>query len=498
MRHLYLPVVTLLIAACASAPDKKDSPPASTGAAPAAAAPQVPPAEAWRATPPTPGAQPVLVLPRIDEGALKNGMRVLVHSKKNVPLVDVRVVLRAGSSAEPPAKAGLADLTYELMLEGAGKLDGVALAEAFADLGTTLSVETGDDGASFHVAVLKRHLEPALKLLMQVLQSPRFDAKDFERRKSEALADLTRALAQPFYLAQVAATEAVFGKDHPYGHLGSGTPQTVATITLADVKKFYGQAVGPKNAALVMAGDVELAEAQALGQKILGGLKGAAKPMAAPAAPVVGARSKVIVVPKPGLAQTVAVLARPAIAAGDPSEWALVVGNNVFGGMFSSRLNLNLREDKGYTYGARGVLAVRRGVGALMAYAPVQADKTGASVQEMLAEVQGLRSKPITDAEFVMARDSELRSVPGWFETAESMTATMASLVSRDQPLDRLKKMVTAFEDMDKAAAQQAIEAQLDAGSMQIVLVGDPDLIKAQIEPLKLGGIELRPVEDVK
>ncbi len=491
MKRLSVAIVLgLLVSACASAPEKKPEP--AVEATPPVAEPlSVPEAEQWRAAQPTPGAQPALVLPEVQEGKLRNKVRLLVHSRRDLPIVDVRLVLRAGAALDPVAKAGLADLTYEMMLEGSGKKDGVALAEAFSDLGTRLSVNTGADGASFQMLVLKRNLEPALKLLAQVIQKPRFDKKDFERRQKEALADLARALAQPFYLAQVASWQAIFGKDHPYGHVSSGTPDTVTAITLKDVKKFYKQAVGPKNAALVISGDIDLDEATKLGNKVLGKWRGKARPAKAPAAPAMTKRDKVLVVAKPGLGQTVILMGRPALASGDADEWTLTVANAVFGGMFTSRLNMNLREDKGYTYGAFGMLLPSRGVGPLIAAASVQADKTGASLKEFMAEIQGFKTRPMTDVEFAMARDSELRSLPGAFETVSSLGGTLASLVQRDLPLDRLQKLVAAYQGMDKAAAQQAGEKYLVAENMQIVLVGDPELIKAQVEPLGLGPIEL-------
>jgi len=493
-RHTLIALsLAALFAGCAGAPPKEDPKPAAAEPAkPADTTTVVPEAERWRATPPEGTAAPKLEIPKVQQEQLKNGVLVMVSEQHELPLVDVRVALRAGSSLDPAKKYGLADLTYELMLEGAGKKDGVALAEAFADLGTTASVATDDDGAAFQATVLSRNIDPALGLLAEVLQKPRLAKEDFERKQKESIANLTRQLGNPFFLLLEAAGPTIYGADHPYGHVGSGTIASVEAITLADAKKFYRQQVGPKVAAVIFSGDITMEQARALTLKHFGKWRGRAKPPKAP--PVVEAtpRTKVVVVPKPGLGQTFIAVGRPAVAAGHADEWALSIANAVYGGMFSSRLNMNLREDKGYTYGARAMLMKHRGAGALVAFTPVQADKTGASIKEIFAEMSGLKTKPITSDEFSMARDGDLRAIPGWFETISSMGGTMAHIFYRELPLDRINQLVKAYQAMDQAGAQATALKYFDPAVMQVILVGDPEVIKAQVAELKLGEIELR------
>ena len=488
----------LLFGACASSPPVKPAapPPAKVQPTPAKvdkfAVPQV---ERWRATPPKPGPSPKPVIPAIRRAKLPNGLTVLVSERHDLPLVDVRVALRAGSAVEAPGKGGLADLTYEVMLEGAGRLDGVALAQAFADLGTRARVTTRRDGATFQVTVLASQVDKALGLLAQVVQKPRLARADFKRRKKRQIASLVRSLGNPNYLMGRAIRVAVFGAAHPYGKPSTGTLKTLGGLRLTDARAFYKKHVGPATTALIFSGDVTLEQATAMAKKYLGRWRGRAS--TGPAVPAVKAttRARVIVVPKPGLGQTFIAAGRSALATGHPDEWRLVMATTAFGGMFTSRLNMNLREDKGYTYGARASARRGRGAGWLYLLTPVQADKTAAALKEIFAEMDRLKEKPLTAAEFTLARDGSLRSVSGWFESVSSMGRTMSTIFHQGLPLDRLQRMVKAYGEMTREEAQATGEAYFKKGLMQVVLVGDPDLIKKQVAPLKLGKIEVVPIK---
>ena len=488
----------LMLAACPAAPPKPAAAPTTQPASQPAPAtqPAVPQAERWRATPPKPGPSQAPVIPAIQRARLRNGLTVLVSERHDLPLVDVRVALRAGTAAEAQGKGGLADLTYEVMLEGAGKLDGVALAEAFADIGTAAHVATRRDGGAFQVTVLSRHLDRALGLLAQVVRKPRLARADFERRKKRALASLVRKLGSPNYLLWRAAHMAVFGQDHPYGKPSGGTKKSLEALRLTDIRGWHKRHVGPAAAAVIFSGDITLKQATALAKKHLGRWRGRAKPSPRVPAVKATARTRVLVVPKPGLGQTFIAVGRPAVAVGHPQEWTLVMATVAFGGMFTSRLNMNLREDKGYTYGARARARRGHGAGWLVMNAPVQADKTGAALKEIFAEIARLKAKPITAEEFSLARDGSLRSVSGWFESVASMGGRMSTIFQQDLPLDRMQRMVKAYSGMQRAQAQAVADAYYDASLMQVVLVGDPELIKKQVAPLKLGPIEIISIKD--
>ncbi|WP_257457697.1 M16 family metallopeptidase [Archangium lipolyticum] len=497
MRRLFIAVSVLTLAAgCASAPMPKPEEPTP---APAPETPAPAPqqdAEAFRAQPPKPGEPPELVLPKFEQAKLDNGLTVLVSTRKELPLVFVGVAFATGGAQDPAGKWGLADVTYKMMMEGAAGKDTLALDRAFQDLGVSPSVSTNPDGAFIGTRVLKRNTEAALALLSDVVRKPNFAQSDFERRKKLQLAELVRALGSPGFLAQQAYLNAVFGPKHPYGHPVSGLPATVESLTLRDVKSFYQKNVGPKAAALVMTGDITLDEAVKLAKKAFGDWKGSATLPAVPPAPPVPARQQVVFVPKPGLDQTMIVMGRPGIAMGNPDEHSLDLATTVFGGFFGSRLNMNLREDKGYSYGAGASSDARLGVGPLTASSAVRADVTGLAVAEFFREMKGIRERPITQKELEAAREGLIRAIPGEFESVEGLGASAAQLFFLRRPMDEFARTVAGLEKATPAEVQRTAEAYLSPEAMQVVLVGDPEVIQQQVGPLELGKLVAEnPVE---
>ncbi|QSQ21465.1 insulinase family protein [Pyxidicoccus parkwayensis] len=496
MRRLLSALLVSTLAACASNPKPPPPSPESPalGAAPAEKpAPKPEDPEAFRDKPPEPGKPPELVLPTFQRATLDNGLTVLVSTRKELPLVFAGVAFAAGSAQDPKGKGGLAELSYRMLLEGAGKRDTVALDNAFADLGVSPAMDVHADGAEVGVRVLKRNVDPALALLADVVMRPTFDAKVFDRRKNQQLRDLVRQLSSPIVLAQLAALSAIFSDDHPYAHMADGVPQTVQALTLADAKGFYQKHSGPKAAALILTGDITLDEAVALAKKHLGNWKGPGTPPPAPPTPAAPPRQNVYVVPKPELAQTVMLVGRPGLAAGHPDEYALELATTVYGGFFGSRLNMNLREAKGYSYGAGAFMDTRLGVGPLLSYTAVRQDVTGPALTELVKELAGLKERPITSKELESAREGLIRAIPGGFETIEGLGATAASIYFKRRPLNELERSVEGLRDATSAEVQRVAELYLAPDAMQIVLVGDPSTIQEQVSPLNLG--KLTPVE---
>ena len=488
-RRILTALLTLTVSACATTKPVEappaEAPPAQQPSTPA------PDAEAFRATQPKPGAPPELVLPTFEKAQLDNGLTVIISTRKELPLVFVGIAFASGVSQEPAAKLGVADLSYRMLLEGAGKRDTVALDNAFADLGVSPAMSVDPDGAFVGARVLTTNVDAAMSLLSDVVLRPTFDAKAFERRKKQQLGELVRRMGDPNFLAQQAYYQAVFGADHPYGHTSGGTPKTVEALTLADAKSFYTKNTGPRAAALIMTGDVTLPQAVEWGKKYFGGWKGGAVAPKPPPAPPAPPRQQVRVVPKPGLEQTVVLVGRPGLAAGHPDEYALELATTVFGGFFGSRLNMNIREDKGYSYGANASLGTRLGVGPLTAYAAVRQDVTGPALNEFIKELSGLKTKPITEQELAAAREGLIRAFPAAFETVEGLGGSAAQLYFHRRPMDEFKRTVEGLRSASAAEVQRVAEAYLDPAAMQVVLVGDPLVIQEQVSPLNLGKLTL-------
>lgn len=485
MRRLFLSLTTLCLAACATTQKAPEAPPPAPAPQQAEAPKEDP--QAFRAQQPPPGKPPELVLPTFEQAKLDNGLTVLVSTRKELPLVFTGIAFAAGSAQDPQGKGGLANLTYEMLLEGAGGKDTIALDNAFAALGVSPSASVNPDGAFVGVRVLKRNTDEALKLLADVVRRPNFSPRDFERRRKQQLANLARQMGSPMYLARLAYMEAVFGETHPYSHPTSGVPATVQSVSLNDVKQFYARHAGPKAAALIMTGDVTKEQAVEYAKKYFGDWKGSAVPPPVPPAPPAPPRELVRVVPKPGLQQTVIVVGRPGIAVGHPDEYALELATTVFGGFFGSRLNMNLREDKGYSYGAGAQLDSRLGVGPLTAYSSVIAKATGPALTEFVREMSDLQERPITEKELAAAREGLIRAFPGAFETVEGLGGSAAQLFFKRRPMDEFARTVVGLEKASAAEVQRVAEAYLGPAAMQIVLVGDPQLIEQQVGPLNLG-----------
>ncbi|PTL77116.1 pitrilysin family protein [Vitiosangium sp. GDMCC 1.1324] len=493
MRRLFVAVSVLaLAAACRTAPEPVPETPPPAPETPSTPAPDP---EAFRAQPPKPGEPPELVLPKFEQAKLDNGLTVLVSTRKELPLAYVGVAFASGGSEDPQGKAGLADITYKTMLEGAAGKDSQALDQAFQDLGVSPAVSVNADGASLGTRVLKRNADAVLALLADVARKPNLAQKDFDRRKKLQLAELVRAMGSPGFLAQQAYLDTVFGPEHPYGHPVSGLPATVDTVTLKDVRSFYQKNVGPKAAALVMTGDVTLDEAVALAKKYFGDWRGSGTPPPVPPTPPVPPRQQVVFVPKPGLDQTVMVLGRPGVAVGNPDEYPLELATTVFGGFFGSRLNMNLREDKGYSYGAGASADARLGVGPLTASSAVRANVTGPALTEFFHELKGIRERPITQKELEAAREGLIRAFPGEFETVEGLGSSASQLFFLRRPMDEFARTVEGLQKATPAEVQRVAEAYLAPDAMQVVLVGDPEVIQQQVGPLELG--KLTPKEPV-
>lgn len=448
--------------------------------------------EQWRRNRPQPGEPVPLRVPKFSRTELPNGLTVIVSERHDLPIVAVSVALRTGSAADPEGKAGLARLTYQLLLEGAGKLDAAALDQAFADLGTSASADATHDGGFVAVDVMTERLDAAMELLADIVLHPRFDPASFQHRKEQTLSTLAYQVGNPSFLGMEAMAATLYGESHPYGRTVSGTPETVSSLTLEDARAFWKRAAVPSQAAVVFAGDITMDRAVELATRYFGQWKGQAVAQPEPPTPAVEPRRRIVVVPKPGLQQTLILVGRPALRAGDPDEYPLELANAVFGGLFGSRLNMNLREAKGYTYGARSSVDARRGVGPLIAYSQVRADVTGPALVEVFAELQGLRERPITEEELEGAREGRIRSMPGWFETVGALASAGSRLFWLDLPLDHYDQVLRGLETATPAQVRQVGEAYLDPELMQVVLVGDPEIIRAQVEPLGLGELVFR------
>lgn len=447
--------------------------------------------ESWRATPPpVPPPQPA-VLPSFEKSLLPNGLQVLSVRIDDSPILSLSVVSRGGSSADPSGKAGLTSLVYGMLDEGAGDLDALAFSDRVADLGATFGAGASRDGGSVNMTGLLRNADDMLELLRLAVMKPRFAPADFARNMDERRADLARRAGSPQALAFNAIGGLIYGKDHPLAHPPEGTLDSIEGIQLEDIERQHARLLTPRGSALVVVGDIEHAGAVAWAKRAFSAWSGQTK---APVIPRVEPRPReaIVLIDKPDSAQTMIVLGRPLPPKGAPDETAIALANAVYGGSFSSRLNMNLREEKGYTYGASSQAIFRRGVGAFVAYSAVRADVTGLALLEFFNEMNAFTEEPVSVDELQRAKDGIVRGLTGQFETSSAVASAAESLFTQDLALDYFARIGPRYARAELGAVRAAREKYLQPEPIQVLLVGDAARIGPQLELAGFTEIELR------
>jgi predicted Zn-dependent peptidase len=451
-----------------------------------------------RSAPPAPGPAPALKLPAIEKRALSNGLPVWIVEKHAVPVAQVTLVVRAGSGADPESRFGLARLTADMLDEGAGGKSALELADAVDFLGADLSTGSSYDASlvSLHVPVAR--LAPALALMGDVALRPAFAAADLNRLREERLTALGQAHDSPPAIAAAAFPLLVYGAGRRYGIGAGGTEETLRAFTPGDLKWFHDQYYRPDDAALIVVGDVTPETVVPELERVFGAWK-AAGPRPAPpalAAPPKMDERRVYLVDKPGAAQSVIRIGGVGVERSTSDFFPLEVMNTILGGSFTSRLNQNLREQHGYTYGAGSRFDMRLGAGPFYATAMVQTDKTAESLTEFFKELQGIR-QPVPAAELERAKNYVALSYPGQFETTRQMAAQLAQLVVYRLPDDYFSTYVANIQAVTAADVQRVAEKYITPGRFAVVIVGDRKTIEPKVEALKLGPIRQLTVDDV-
>ncbi len=444
--------------------------------------------EPWRAEKPAPGPVPAATLPAAVSFTLPNGLPVYLVESHQLPIVAARLVVRAGSAGDPAARPGLAGFTAAMLDEGTAARDALGIARELEEIGATLTTGANEDGTNITGRALKQSAEAFLAVLADVATAPSFPATEIERVRSQRLTQLLQQRENPFQTAIRVGTPVVYGEGHPYGHIALGREESLKAVTRDELVLFYRQYFAPANSALVLAGDLTRDEAQRLAHRAFGAWRGTAKEAPRPG-PASSIPERVVVVDKPGATQTAMLVAQPFITRADPAYEELNTMLLVFGGLFSSRLNMNLREDKGWTYGAFGFMPDRRGPAPMMAGSMVQADASGGAVRETLAEIEGMLAAPITPEELAAAKESYIRGLPALFETCAGTAGTIGGLFLYEQPPDYYLNLPARIQALTAEGVHAATRKWLDAGQLRVVLVGDRQAILPQLEPLNLGAV---------
>jgi zinc protease len=450
--------------------------------------------EAWRRTPPKPGPAPRFTLPQGDSFKLPNGLTVIVHPNPALPLVAAELVVKSGSDANPSDQPGLAGFTAQMLDEGTATRSAPHIADEIAQLGAFLGSASSADASTVSLLALRSTFPQALDVLADVVQHPAFPTAEVERQRAARLGELTQQRDDPALVAAVAAAGALYGPDHPYGYGQLGTEQAIRATTREDLVRFWRRHYLPENAALVVSGDVTPDELRALAAARFGGWGRADAAVVAPGDPS-GTRARLIVVDKPGAPQTALRVTTIAAVRKTPDYPAMQVMNAALGGLFSSRINLNLREEKGYSYGVFSAFRYDRTPGPFIVAGSVRTDVTGPAVAEIFKEVNGMRDKPLPAAELAGARDSQVYSLPGQFETNNGIVGSLAETYVFDLPMDYWRTLPDRFRGVTAAQVQAAAQTWLKPDRLKVIAVGDRAKIVPQLQKLGLGQPEVRDVD---
>ena len=445
----------------------------------------------WRKTPPPAGPAPELHLPVPTTFALSNGMKVYLVEDHSLPVMSAAVVTQAGGEANPTDRPGLASFTARMLTEGTATRSSTVLADQAEEIGATLKADGTVDAASVSISNLSNSTNAALDLLSDVVLHPAFSPEEVERIRKQRLTAILQEGDQPVQSTLRVGLKALYG-DQPYGYRPIGTTASVKATTNADLSSFYKQHYGPKNSALLFVGDVTEASARKLAEQYFqpwAADSAAATPV--PPAPPAPSR-KVIIVDKPGSPQTVLIAFGLGVPRSAPDYPSIVVMNDILGGLFSSRINMNLREQHGYTYGAFSQFAYFRAGGPLYAGAQVRTDVTGPAAKELFSELDRIRTVAATPAELKLAGESELRSLPGQFETTTEVTNHIAEIFNYGLPNDYYAKLPAQFQAVTPEGVERAAKEYIHPDQMILVAVGDQSKIEPGLKELNLGPIEVR------
>ena len=488
--------LALVVAACGEtpAPVAPQPPPYIPPPPPALIQPptETPDAE-FRQKLPAPDGKIGFVAPKVVEATLKNGLRVLIVERHDLPIVGIRLVVGSGAGDLEGARPGALTFLGGMIEQGTKKRTALQISDDFEAIGAQHGAWFDWDSGGESVKVLADKLDAALELMSDVALHPTFPNAEIERLKARRIAGIQAEKSSPATLAQNALAPAIFGRAHPYGHSLTGEEVDAKSLTRTEIVRAYERLFVPKNAAIVVAGDVTKDALLPKLEASFGAWKGGgAVSHKGPKTPAKAAAGRRIVLVDRAGAQSQIQIVRPGVPYATKDRDNIVVMNAILGGMFSSRINMNLREKNAYTYGARSYFSMRHGAGPFLAGASVFAEKTLPAIKEVFIELEGLRRDGPTEEELALAKESIRLAMPGRFETSGDVASAIADLVVFDLPLDEFDKRLVRIDAVTAADVKRVATEYLKADAMTVVVVGDKAALAPQLDTLGFGPFEER------
>ena len=435
--------------------------------------------------------------PRFERHVLENGLTVIVAPVRKLPVVSVAVVIDAAAVEDPRGLEGLAELTALALREGTTSRDGMKLALDLEMLGTSVEAGADWDSTLASITVLKDKLVPAFQILAEVITAPAFAASDIERLKAERLAERMQILAEPRGLADESFSRFIYSSDARYAEPMGGTSASVARVTRDKVAEFYAASYAPSAVTIVIAGDISIDEGVELAGASFGSWQGRKPEVHGEADKPARSNRAIEIVSRPDAAQSEIRVGHVGVPRSHSDYFDIVVMNAVLGGLFSSRINLNLREKHGYTYGASSFYDWRRQSGPFVISTAVQSEVTAEAIAETLKEIERMQQEEISDDELTLATSYLSGVFPIRYETTASIASALANLVIFGLPGDYYDVYRARIAGVTSASVLEAARAHVHAGSLQISVVGNPEIIHSPVEALGFGPVTVNQPEEL-
>lgn len=445
-----------------------------------------------RSTLPETGPEPEVKFPDLHRATLSNGLDIILAERTSIPSVNLTLVLDAGYASDQGIAPGTASMVMSMLDEGTTTLTALEISDRVANLGSNLGTGTGLDGSVVSLTSLTANLEPSLDLFADVILNPSFADSEFARLKEERMAAIQREKVNPIQMAFRVMPTLYYGTDHAYSNplTGSGTEESVTNMTRDDLVQYHKTWFKPNNATLIVVGDIDLDTITALVEARLGDWGSGEIPSKNIASVPAQSGSRIYLMDRPESQQSIILAGHLAPPRNTPNNIGIETMNTILGGAFVSRINMNLREDKGWSYGASSLLLTARGQRPFLVYASVQTDKTKESMMEIKGELQGiLGAYPATEDEVLKAQESQTLALPGLWETNGAVSGSIQELVQYDLPQDYYETYPDKVRALNVGTISSAAEDVLRPDDMIWLIVGDLNVIESRIQELGYGPV---------